>query len=110
MAHIFPHSDPFLSDHVMTPSRLGGQAQRIIVPGSTGNGADSEYVGLWHVDGHRENVVAVVLYLEWWSSLTPKEDEGNSWGQVGLHHRMLRASHFIPLIKMLSKSFKGFLK
>ena len=39
------------------------QAQRIIVPGSTGSGADSEYVGLWHVDGHREHVAAVVLCL-----------------------------------------------
>mmetsp|Transcript_9162 Transcript_9162/g.14919 ORF Transcript_9162/g.14919 Transcript_9162/m.14919 type:complete len:636 (-) Transcript_9162:232-2139(-) len=38
------------------------KAQRIIVPGSTGSGADSEYVGLWHVDGHREHVAAVVLY------------------------------------------------
>lgn len=36
--------------------------QRILVPGSKADGADSEYVGLWHVDGHRERVAAVVLY------------------------------------------------
>eukprot|EP00435_Cladocopium_sp_Y103_P068485 s134_g31.t1 len=38
------------------------KAQRIIVPGRRGDGSDSEYVGLWHVDGHREHVAAVVLY------------------------------------------------
>ena len=38
------------------------KAQSIIVPGAAGDGADSEYVGLWHVDGHREHVAAVVLY------------------------------------------------
>jgi len=38
------------------------KAQRIIVPATAGANADSEYVGLWHVDGHRENVAAVVLY------------------------------------------------
>ena len=38
------------------------KAQRILVPGSKADGADSEYVGLWHVDGHRERVAAVVLY------------------------------------------------
>ena len=38
------------------------KAQRIIVPGNTGSSSDAEYVGLWHVDGHRENVAAVVLY------------------------------------------------
>ncbi|CAE7853580.1 unnamed protein product [Symbiodinium microadriaticum] len=38
------------------------KAQRILVPGDTGDNSDAEYVGLWHVDGHRENVAAVVLY------------------------------------------------
>ncbi|CAE7370303.1 unnamed protein product [Symbiodinium necroappetens] len=38
------------------------KAQRIIVPGDAGDNSDAEYVGLWHVDGHRENVAAVVLY------------------------------------------------
>lgn len=38
------------------------KAQRIIVPGRRSDGSDSEYVGLWHVDGHREHVAAVVLY------------------------------------------------
>ena len=38
------------------------KAQRIIVPGDTGDNSDAEYVGLWHVDGHREDVAAVVLY------------------------------------------------
>ncbi|CAE7211096.1 unnamed protein product [Symbiodinium sp. CCMP2592] len=38
------------------------KAQRIIVPGNAGDNSDAEYVGLWHVDGHRENVAAVVLY------------------------------------------------
>jgi len=38
------------------------KAQRIIVPGKSGDNSDAEYVGLWHVDGHRENVAAVVLY------------------------------------------------
>jgi len=38
------------------------KAQRIIVPGNVGDKSDAEYVGLWHVDGHRENVAAVVLY------------------------------------------------
>ncbi|CAJ1400692.1 unnamed protein product [Effrenium voratum] len=38
------------------------KAQRIIVPGAAGDSADAEYLGLWHVDGHRERVVAVVLY------------------------------------------------
>ena len=38
------------------------KAQRIVVPGDTGDNSDAEYVGLWHVDGHREDVAAVVLY------------------------------------------------
>ena len=38
------------------------KAQRILVPGNAGDGSDTDYVGLWHVDGHRENVAAVVLY------------------------------------------------
>ena len=38
------------------------KAQRIVVPGDTGDNSDAEYVGLWHVDGHREGVAAVVLY------------------------------------------------
>ncbi|CAE7531926.1 unnamed protein product, partial [Symbiodinium sp. KB8] len=38
------------------------KAQRIIVPGNSGDNSDAEYVGLWHVDGLRENVAAVVLY------------------------------------------------
>lgn len=38
------------------------KAQRIIVPAKSSDGADAEYVGLWHVDGYNENVVAVVLY------------------------------------------------
>ncbi|CAK9066210.1 Conserved oligomeric Golgi complex subunit 5 [Durusdinium trenchii] len=38
------------------------KAQRIIVPGRHADGSDAEYVGLWHVDGHREHVAAVVLY------------------------------------------------
>ncbi|CAE7211102.1 unnamed protein product [Symbiodinium sp. CCMP2592] len=38
------------------------KAQRIIVPGRRGDNSDAEYVGLWHVDGLRENVAAVVLY------------------------------------------------
>ena len=38
------------------------KAQRIFVPGNAGDNSDTEYVGLWHVDGHRENVAAVVLY------------------------------------------------
>ena len=32
------------------------------MPGAAGDSADAEYLGLWHVDGHRERVVAVVLY------------------------------------------------
>ena len=36
------------------------KAQRIIVP-AAGDGSDSEYVGLWHVDGYREHIAAVVL-------------------------------------------------
>lgn len=38
------------------------KAQKILVPGSKKEGADSEYVGLWHVDGLHEHVAAVVLY------------------------------------------------
>ena len=38
------------------------KAQRIVVPGVSSDNSDSEYVGLWHVDGHREHVAAVVLY------------------------------------------------
>lgn len=38
------------------------KAQRILVPGRQADGSDSEYVGLWHVDGNREHVAAVVLY------------------------------------------------
>mmetsp|Transcript_8854 Transcript_8854/g.21143 ORF Transcript_8854/g.21143 Transcript_8854/m.21143 type:complete len:636 (+) Transcript_8854:45-1952(+) len=37
------------------------KAQRIILPPATGDN-ETEYIGLWHVDGHREDVVAVVLY------------------------------------------------
>ncbi|OLP77655.1 hypothetical protein AK812_SmicGene42267 [Symbiodinium microadriaticum] len=38
------------------------KAQRIIVPAAATDGSDSEYVGLWHVDGYREHIAAVVLY------------------------------------------------
>lgn len=38
------------------------KAQRIVVPPAGGPGADSEYVGLWHVDGRLEHVAAVALY------------------------------------------------
>lgn len=38
------------------------KAQRIIVPRKVTDHSDSEYVGLWHVDGHQERVAAVVLY------------------------------------------------
>jgi len=38
------------------------KAQSIILPPQVSEGADSEYVGLWHIDGHVENVAAVVLY------------------------------------------------
>jgi len=38
------------------------KAQRIIVPPKVSENADSEYVGLWHVDGMLEHVAAVVLY------------------------------------------------
>ena len=38
------------------------KAQRIIVPAAVTAGSDSEYVGLWHIDGQLEHVVAVVLY------------------------------------------------
>eukprot|EP00913_Durusdinium_trenchii_P007455 g7008.t1 len=38
------------------------KAQRISLPGRRTDGSDSEYVGLWHVDGYRERVCAVVLY------------------------------------------------
>ncbi|CAE7695808.1 unnamed protein product, partial [Symbiodinium pilosum] len=38
------------------------KAQRIIVPATVSKGSDSEYVGLWHVDGCREHIAAVVLY------------------------------------------------
>lgn len=38
------------------------QAQRITVPGRRADGSNSEYIGLWHVDGHWEHVAAVVLY------------------------------------------------
>eukprot|EP00928_Gymnodinium_smaydae_P038276 TRINITY_DN2642_c0_g1_i1.p1 TRINITY_DN2642_c0_g1~~TRINITY_DN2642_c0_g1_i1.p1 ORF type:complete len:660 (+),score=90.63 TRINITY_DN2642_c0_g1_i1:72-2051(+) len=38
------------------------KAQRIIVPPKTNENADSEYVGLWHMDGQREHIVAVALY------------------------------------------------
>lgn len=38
------------------------EAQRIILPAEQ-NGSESEYVGLWHVDGLREHIVAVVLQL-----------------------------------------------
>eukprot|EP00928_Gymnodinium_smaydae_P038277 TRINITY_DN2642_c0_g2_i1.p1 TRINITY_DN2642_c0_g2~~TRINITY_DN2642_c0_g2_i1.p1 ORF type:complete len:671 (+),score=87.26 TRINITY_DN2642_c0_g2_i1:63-2075(+) len=38
------------------------KAQRIIVPPKTNDDADSEYVGLWHMDGQREHIVAVALY------------------------------------------------
>ncbi|CAE7631305.1 unnamed protein product [Symbiodinium sp. CCMP2592] len=38
------------------------KAQRITVPAAATDGSDSEYVGLWHVDGYREHIAAVVLY------------------------------------------------
>mmetsp|Transcript_93669 Transcript_93669/g.265239 ORF Transcript_93669/g.265239 Transcript_93669/m.265239 type:complete len:373 (+) Transcript_93669:274-1392(+) len=38
------------------------KAQRIIVPPKVSEDADSEYVGLWHVDGLLEHVAAVALY------------------------------------------------
>lgn len=37
------------------------KAQRIILPPKVGEN-EPEYVGMWHVDGHREDVAAVVLY------------------------------------------------
>ncbi|CAE7657303.1 PIP5K1, partial [Symbiodinium pilosum] len=37
------------------------KAQRIILPPAREDD-ETEYLGLWHVDGHREDVVAVVLY------------------------------------------------
>eukprot|EP00449_Zooxanthella_nutricula_P014079 CAMPEP_0198499934 /NCGR_PEP_ID=MMETSP1462-20131121/7907_1 /TAXON_ID=1333877 /ORGANISM="Brandtodinium nutriculum, Strain RCC3387" /LENGTH=635 /DNA_ID=CAMNT_0044228937 /DNA_START=113 /DNA_END=2017 /DNA_ORIENTATION=+ len=50
------------------------KAQRIIVPPAVGDCADSEYVGLWHVDGHREHVAAVVLY---YYNVSPALDGGD---------------------------------
>ncbi|CAK9111759.1 unnamed protein product [Durusdinium trenchii] len=38
------------------------KAQRIILPPKVGEDHESEYIGMWHVDGHREDVVAVALY------------------------------------------------
>eukprot|EP00656_Telonema_subtile_P057722 TRINITY_DN9563_c0_g1_i8.p1 TRINITY_DN9563_c0_g1~~TRINITY_DN9563_c0_g1_i8.p1 ORF type:complete len:446 (-),score=116.84 TRINITY_DN9563_c0_g1_i8:171-1508(-) len=79
------HAQPKLVDAVATPVLAAGlpllaqlrrpglllqertlqvvvKAQRIIVPAALHDGSDSEYIGLWHVDGQAEHVVAVVLY------------------------------------------------
>eukprot|EP00435_Cladocopium_sp_Y103_P049218 s1191_g14.t1 len=38
------------------------KAQRIILPPKVHEDDEPEYIGMWHVDGHREDVAAVVLY------------------------------------------------
>ncbi|CAE7206847.1 unnamed protein product [Symbiodinium sp. KB8] len=50
------------SEHLDFHTVVVFKAQRIIVPAAATDGSDSEYVGLWHVDGYREHIAAVVLY------------------------------------------------
>lgn len=50
------------------------KAQRIILPPSSTDGNDSEYIGLWHVDGEHESIAAVVLF---YYNVSPAMHGGN---------------------------------
>lgn len=42
--------------------RLEFPKQGIILPPKVHEDDEPEYIGMWHVDGHREDVAAVVLH------------------------------------------------